>query len=64
MKLYMEVTTDKYELPLAVAPTIRELARITGTNANNISACITRARKRGWKSKYIVVEIEGGDTPC
>lgn len=60
MKLYMEVTMDKYQLPVAVAPTIRELARITGAKPNNISACVTRAKKNGWRSRYVVVEIEEG----
>lgn len=58
MVVYMEVTKDKFELPVAVADTIAELARITGTRANTISSSMSHARENGWKSKYIEVEID------
>lgn len=51
--LYILVTTDKYELPIAVADTKAELARITGRPLNGIRSCF-RANCKAYK----VVEIE------
>lgn len=34
--VYMQVTHDKYELPLAVADTVVELSRICGVSTNAI----------------------------
>lgn len=39
---YLAVTADKYELPLAVACTMSELARITGYTVGTISASLYR----------------------
>jgi hypothetical protein len=36
MKLYMKVTSDKYELPLAVAKSVTELAKACGVTRNTI----------------------------
>lgn len=47
MKLYMKCTTDKYELPIAVADSPRELAKILGTTPNTVSSSINHGR-RGW----------------
>lgn len=58
MVVYMEVTKDELELPVAVADTIAELARMTGTRANNISSSMSHARKNGWQCPYIEVEID------
>ena len=56
---YMLITTDKYELPLAVADTVQELANILGENKNNIESCISHNRRGVSKrSKYIKVELE------
>lgn len=44
--VYMKVTRDKYELPVVVADTISELARICGVKANSIS-------KQLWCSKHM-----------
>lgn len=52
MKLYMKVTRDKYELPLAVADSKRELAEMLGTSIN----CVYSAYSHGHKT-YKVVEI-------
>lgn len=51
--LWLLVTKDKYELPLAVADTANELARMTGTTKNNIVSQISRGNK---KSMYRRVE--------
>lgn len=54
MTLYLEITKDEFELPLAVADSINELARLTGKNPANICHCIHREGR----SKYIRVEVE------
>ena len=35
--VYMKVTRDEYELPVAVADTVVELAKICGVKVNSIS---------------------------
>ena len=56
--IYMEVTMDKYELPVAVADTVNELARMRNVKTNSIHNLIWSAAKRKGKSKYIKVVIE------
>ena len=46
----MLVTKDKYELPLAVADTRKELGKMLGVSPVTIANSITRARKDGHKS--------------
>lgn len=58
MTVWMEITLDKYELPVAVAMTRVELARLVGVEPETISEQICRYRKHGMKCKYIKVEIE------
>jgi hypothetical protein len=60
-KVYMEVSQDRFELPVTVADSVAELARITGTSANTISATISRAAAEGVPCKYVVVEIDDTD---
>lgn len=38
MIIWLKVSHDKYELPLAVADTAEELAKICGTSKNNIAS--------------------------
>lgn len=53
--LYMEVTKDKYELPLAVADSPWELAKMRGVSVYTIlHACDPRYQR---KSKYTMVWI-------
>ena len=55
MTLYMKVTRDKYELPLAVAETKAELARMIGVERS----AVTHGLHREWKRPtYVVVEVE------
>lgn len=56
--LYMMVSSDEYELPLAVADSPSELGRMVGTNPRNIIAAIYHSKVRGNKSKYRKVEVE------
>lgn len=52
--VYMLVTQDKYQLPLAVADTARELAQMVGVTESSVIACI----RRGYKSRYVRVYID------
>lgn len=64
MCVYMKVTKDEFELPLAVADTPTELARITGDNLGTINSTLSRAKtgnnpKYKYKfRKYVKVEID------
>lgn len=55
---YMCVTNDEFELPIAVADSIAELARILKIKPNNISSAISQAKKKGFKSIYVKVEFD------
>lgn len=57
-KLYMLVSSDKYELPLAVADTTRELSVLIGVREDAIRSAMSKARKRGSKCRYVKVVIE------
>ncbi len=62
MKLYLAVTADRYELPLAVAGSARELAEMTGYGRINILSAIahdTPGTQRGMK--FIRIEVPGED---
>lgn len=53
MTLYMRVTSDKYELPLAVADSKRELAEIQGLSVSAVRSAYSLKTKT-----YIEVEVE------
>lgn len=57
MKLYLKVTTDKYQLPVAVADNAQELARIAGITKESVYSMISRS-ERGMNTGYIKVEVE------
>lgn len=58
MTLYMEVTTDKYELPVAVADSVRELAELRGVNRYTIFKALWQVKNGiNNKSKYIKLEV-------
>ena len=54
----MKVTKDRYELPVAVADTFAELAKILGMKPEAIYSNISHCRKNGWKCSYIKVEVD------
>lgn len=59
MIIYMCVTEDKYELPIAVADTIPELARLTGATSGSIYSCLSKVKHgNANRSRYIKVVIE------
>ncbi len=53
MTIYMWISKDKYELPLAVADTAQELADIVGTTKNTVLSSISR----GYRT-YVRVTVE------
>lgn len=60
--LYMEVTADEYELPIAVAGSGAELARMKGLDPHSVYRDIYRkgsGKMRG--SKYVKVKCEETD---
>ena len=46
MYLYMKVTRDKYELPVAIADSAAELARILGVKVQTVRECTAPSRVR------------------
>ena len=57
--LWLEVTQDKYELPLAVAIDQHELARMRGTTAAKIRACYSKYKTgKSKQCRYRRVEVE------
>lgn len=59
-KLWMKVTNDEYELPLAVAESAAELARMTGIKPESLYSIISRER-HGKKRTYSYREVEVDD---
>jgi hypothetical protein len=59
--LWMYVSDDELELPLAVTDTARELADVVGVDKNTIVSAISHARERGHRSRYIKISLEEGD---
>lgn len=59
-KIYMAVTRDKFSLPLAVADSRKELAKMRGVAPNTISKEIRRGEK-GMCSGYVKVEVGDDD---
>lgn len=58
MKVYLKVTADKYELPIAIADTQAELARMLGMPKSNINSSFSKLRSGKVKaSSYVEVEI-------
>ena len=57
MFVWLKVTPDRYELPVAVADSGKELARICGVSSNNVYNTMTKARKLGHKCQYIRVNV-------
>ena len=59
MKLYLRVTKDKYELPVAVADSPRELAKMCGVAKSGILSAISHEKSgRTHSSIYKLVEVE------
>ena len=60
MTLYIKVTKDRYELPVAVAETKAELARMLGIKREHVRTAFSHAKK--FKNPtYVVVEVDDND---
>lgn len=55
--VYMMVSNDKYELPLVVADSVSELARVVGVAPVTISSAICHSKQRRGRSIYKKVRI-------
>lgn len=56
---WLAVTADKYELPLAVADTAKELGKMVGLSRNTIETCAYRGISGSQKGRrYIKVPRE------
>lgn len=58
MEVWMYVTKDKYELPIYVADSVKELAQLVGTSTKHIHSAIWHAQKRNGHCKYVKVNID------
>ena len=56
-KVYMEVTRDRYSLPIAVADTPTELAKMRGVKVQKVYQALKNERKTK-KPRFVRVEIE------
>lgn len=52
MRLYLRTTIDKYELPIAVAETATELAKMLGTTQGCVSSSISHKRPGWYKLEF------------
>lgn len=58
MTVWMLVTKDEFELPVAIADSAKELAELRGVNQLTVSSTCTKERKGFCRSKYKRVEID------
>lgn len=57
--VYMVVSCDKFRLPLCVAESVEELARMTGVSEQSVRMQLSRVRKRRVnKSKYEMIFMD------
>ena len=55
--VWMKVTNDKYELPVLVADSAPELAKMLGCSPNNIYSSLSHAKHRRQNTTYRKVVI-------
>lgn len=59
MTLYLRVTDDEFEFPIAVAESQAELARMLGVTLNTVNCAYHFVRRGKYKnSSYKVVEVD------
>ena len=62
MKIWMKVTQDKYQLPLIIAESCKELANLCGKKEQTIRSTMSHYRKgRIQYPSYVCVKVEEGD---
>ena len=54
----MKVTNDEYELPVLVANSAVELAKMIGCSPNNIYSSISHSKHRGQRTSFRRVKID------
>ena len=69
MTLYMVITADEYELPLAVRTKAQEIADLLGRPKADIFSAISRNRPskypyNGHKYRIIKIEVGEEEAPC
>ena len=55
--MYMMISHDQYEQPLAVVDTINELAKMLRKYPNTISSIMRQTRQKGQWCRYIKVDV-------
>jgi len=60
-KLWLKVTNDVYELPLAVARTTEELGEMCGISGASIRQMVSHAKNETRFCPYVKVEIDDND---
>lgn len=55
--IYIMVTKDKYEHPIAIADTVKELSVMTGKSENAIRSGISK-QKQGYRSRFYKIETD------
>ena len=56
--VYMKISKDRYELPVAVANSAYELAKICGVTNSTVCRAIRNREQKGSRSKYVRVLID------
>ena len=56
--IYMEVTQDKYELPVAIADTALRLAQLVGVEVEQIQKSIYKREKLRYRTRFVRVLVE------
>ena len=69
MTLYLVITADKYELPLAVSTNAQEIANLLGRSKADVFSAISRncpSKHPHNGHKYRIIKIEAGEEepPC
>lgn len=57
MEVWVALSNDKYRLPVAVADSAVELARMVGVTAETIRSSVYHARVNNRNSRFVKVDI-------
>ncbi len=57
MYVWMQVTKDRFELPVVLADTAEELAKKVGTSAASIYSSISHANAKGYHCQFVRVKL-------
>lgn len=59
--LWIKVTDDELEYPVAIADSARELAKMLGVSTNSIYSAISKSRSRGNSTQFHKIELDEED---